>query len=47
MLLVPKADVKRTILAPWEGIALQTILGPLECHYEAVVGNCLSLKSLS
>ena len=44
MLLVPKTDVQCTILVPWEGIALRTILGPLECHYGAVVGNCLSLS---
>ena len=47
MLLVPKIDVHHMILVPWEGIDLWTILGPLECHYGAVVGNCLSLKPLS
>ena len=44
MLPVPKTDVQCMILVPWEGIALRTILGPLECHYGAVVGNCLSLS---
>ena len=43
MLHVPKIDVQRMIMVPWEGIALRTILGPLECQYEAVVGNCLYL----
>ena len=44
MLLVPKEDMQRIILVPWEGIAMWTILGPLECHYGVVVGNCLSLN---
>ena len=44
MLSVPKPDVQHTILVPWEGIALWTILGPLKCHYGAVVGNYLSLS---
>ena len=43
MLSVPRTDVQHMILVPWEGIALRTILGPLECQYRAVVGNCLSL----
>lgn len=43
MILVPRTDVQRTILVPWEGIALWTILGLLECQYGAIVGNCLSL----
>ena len=44
MLLVTKTDVQHTILVPWEGISLRTIPGPLECNYEAVVDNCLSLS---
>ena len=44
MFPVPKTDMKCMISVPWEGIALRTILGPLECHYGAVVGNCLSLS---
>lgn len=43
MLLVPRTDVQLTILVPWEGIALRTILGPLECQYGTIVGNCLPL----
>ena len=46
MLLVPRADVQQTILVPWEGIVLQTILAPLVHHYEVVVGNCPSSKNL-
>ena len=45
VLPIPKADVQRMILVPWEGIALRTILAPLVCHYGAVVGNCLSSKT--
>ena len=44
MLPVPKTDMQHTILVPWEGIALRTIIGPLECQYEVVVGNSLSLS---
>ena len=43
MLPIPKVDVQCMILVPWEGIALRTILGPLECQYGVVVGNCLPL----
>ena len=42
---VPKTYVQHTILVPWEGIALRTILGPLECHYGEVVGNYVSFKT--
>ena len=44
MLPVPRTDMQHTILVPWEGIALQTILEPLEFQYRVVVGNCLSLS---
>ena len=44
VLPVPRIDMKCMILVPWEGIALRTILGPLECHYGAVVGDCLCLS---
>jgi hypothetical protein len=47
VLLVPKVDMQCTILVPWEGIALWTILAPLVCHYRVVVGNCLSSKTSS
>lgn len=43
MLLLPRTDMQSKILVPSEGISLRTILGPLECQYGAVVGNCLSL----
>ena len=41
VLPVPKTGVKHMILVPWDGIAMWTILGPLECQYRAVVGNCV------
>ena len=44
MLSVPKTNVQHTILVPCEGITLRTILGPLECHYRAVVGDYRSLS---